>query len=188
MGHRRLQPRCRGDDLIVRASATRAGVDADRFALVENGCDRIEVFVTWANNRTPRMNGIRGFLVRGGVGDVRRNHEHGDTASAASFQTGDQWLIRFMPQVEGIWSYTLADRQHTFTCTPASTRGPIRRSGSTVRWADGTPYQVLEFLDGDSGAGHTQPGLDVGVLPVAVRAISDRTTVAASSSPTIERR
>src|SRR5260370_40683514 len=56
MGHRRLQPRCRGDDLVVRASATRAGVDGDRFALVEDGCDRIEVFVTWANERTPRMN------------------------------------------------------------------------------------------------------------------------------------
>ena len=60
----RLQPRCRGDDLVVRASATRAGVDGDRFALVENGCDRIEVFVTWANDRTPRMNGIRGFPVQ----------------------------------------------------------------------------------------------------------------------------
>ena len=55
MGHRRLQSRCRGDDLVVRASATRAGVDGDRFALVENGGDRIVVFVTWANERTPRM-------------------------------------------------------------------------------------------------------------------------------------
>jgi multidrug efflux pump subunit AcrB len=52
MGHRRLQPRRRGDDLVVRASATRAGVDGDRFALVENGRDRIEVFVVWANERT----------------------------------------------------------------------------------------------------------------------------------------
>src|SRR5258705_11460368 len=41
MGHRRLQPRCRGDDLVMRASATRTGVDGDRFALVENGFDRI---------------------------------------------------------------------------------------------------------------------------------------------------
>src|SRR4029077_500831 len=57
MGHRRVQPGCRGDDLVVRASATRAGVDGDHFTLVENGRDRIEVFVTWANDRTPRMNG-----------------------------------------------------------------------------------------------------------------------------------
>ena len=80
VGHRRLQPRRRGDHLVVRACAAGAGIDRDRFALVENGCDLIEVRVTRANERTPRMNSIRGFLVRGSIGDVRRHDEHGDAA------------------------------------------------------------------------------------------------------------
>ena len=80
VGHWRLQPCRRGDHLVVRACAAGAGIDGDRVALVENGCDLIEVRVTRANERTPRMNGIRGFLVRGGIGDVRRDDEHGDTA------------------------------------------------------------------------------------------------------------
>ena len=35
-----------------------------------------------------------------GPASVRFHHEHGDTAYAESFRTGDQWLIRFMPQMD----------------------------------------------------------------------------------------
>ena len=80
VGHRRLQPRRRGDHLVMRACAAGAGVDRDRLALVENGRDLVEVRVARANERTPRMNGIRAFVVRGGIGDVRRHDEHGDAA------------------------------------------------------------------------------------------------------------
>ena len=73
---------------------------------------------------------------------VEFRHEH-DTAYVESFRDGDGWLIRFMPSLEGTWHYTLADEPRTVTCTPATTPGPVRRSGTTLRSADGTPYHPL---------------------------------------------
>jgi hypothetical protein len=69
-------------------------------------------------------------------------HEH-NTSFVDSFLDVDRWLIRFMPSLEGAWHYKLADEAHTFTCTPATSRGPIRRSGTTLRLSDGTPYHPL---------------------------------------------
>src|SRR5262245_42315128 len=37
MGDWRLQPRCRGDHLVMRTGAAGTGIDGDRFTLVENG-------------------------------------------------------------------------------------------------------------------------------------------------------
>ncbi len=73
---------------------------------------------------------------------VEFRHEH-DTAYVESFPDGDRWLIRFMPSLEGTWHYTLADEPRTVTCTPATTPGPLRRAGTTLRSADGTPYHPL---------------------------------------------
>ncbi|MFI6676580.1 DUF5605 domain-containing protein [Kribbella sp. NPDC050470] len=69
-------------------------------------------------------------------------HHEDDSAYVESFRDGDQWLIRFMPSLEGTWRYTGAV-SGVFTCTPATTRGPVRRSGTTLRSADGTPYHPL---------------------------------------------
>src|SRR6266849_5029583 len=80
VGYWRHQPRRRGDDLVMRTRAAGARINRDSVALVENGRDLIEVRVTRANERTPRMNSIRHFVVRGGIGDVRRLDENGDTA------------------------------------------------------------------------------------------------------------
>jgi hypothetical protein len=73
---------------------------------------------------------------------VEFRHEH-DAAYVESFRDGDGWLIRFMPSLEGSWHYTLADEPRTVTCTPATTPGPVRSSGTTLRSADGTPYHPL---------------------------------------------
>ena len=45
--HRRLQSRGGGDHLVMRAFAAGASVDRDRFALIENGRDRVEVRRRW---------------------------------------------------------------------------------------------------------------------------------------------
>jgi hypothetical protein len=58
-----------------------ARVDRNRLALVENGRDFVEVGVTRANERAPRMNSIRKFVVRGGIGDIHRHNEDGDAPS-----------------------------------------------------------------------------------------------------------
>ena len=60
--------------------AAGARIDRDRVALVEDGRDLVEIGVGRANERAPRMNGVRQFVVRGGVGDVRRHDQHGDAA------------------------------------------------------------------------------------------------------------
>jgi hypothetical protein len=70
-------------------------------------------------------------------------HESGHTAFVDSFPSHDRHLLRFMPSLEGTWHYTLAGEPHTITCTPATTRGPIRLVGTSLRWADGTPYHPL---------------------------------------------
>ncbi len=88
MGHRRLQPRRRGDHLVVRAFAACSRIDRDRFAFVQNGCDLVEVRIARANERPSRMNGVRQFIVRVGIGDVRRHDQHGDTAFGKSCLTG----------------------------------------------------------------------------------------------------
>ncbi|WP_329001851.1 DUF5605 domain-containing protein [Kribbella sp. NBC_00709] len=66
-------------------------------------------------------------------------HSSGATAYAESFQAADGWLVRFSPDVEGTWSYDGG----TVTCTATTSRGPVRRSGTALRWADGTPYHPL---------------------------------------------
>src|SRR6478672_11723677 len=60
--HWGLQSRCRSDHLVMRVSAARPAIDRDRFTLVENGRDLIEIRVARANERTPRMNSIRSFF------------------------------------------------------------------------------------------------------------------------------
>lgn len=69
-------------------------------------------------------------------------HEH-DAAYVESFPDVDRWLVRFMPSLEGTWTYELAGEPQSFVCTPATTRGPVRRSGTTLRSSDGTPYHPL---------------------------------------------
>jgi hypothetical protein len=76
VGHGRLQSRRRRNHLVMRPCATGAGVDRDRFASVQNGCDLVEVRVIRSNAGTPRMNSIGRFVMRGGVGNVRRYDEH----------------------------------------------------------------------------------------------------------------
>jgi hypothetical protein len=66
-------------------------------------------------------------------------HASGGTAYAESFPSADGWLVRFSPDQEGEWSSSGT----AFTCTPATSRGPVRRAGSALRWADGTPYHPL---------------------------------------------
>jgi hypothetical protein len=70
----------------------------------------------------------------------------GDPAYAESF-TGDdgRQTVRFMPDAEGEWSYELAGRTGRFLCTPATdrNRGPVRRAGEDLRWADGSAYHPL---------------------------------------------
>ena len=66
-------------------------------------------------------------------------HPSGATAYAEPFQSGDGWAVRYSPSLEGTWSYDGG----TLECTPATSRGPVRRSGTTLRWADGTPYHPL---------------------------------------------
>jgi hypothetical protein len=70
---------------------------------------------------------------------VQFRHPSGATAYAESFQSGESWLVRFSPDLEGEWTYDGG----TFTCTPATSHGPVRRAGTTLRWADGTPYHPL---------------------------------------------
>lgn len=74
-----------------------------------------------------------------GPGGVLFRHTSGATAYAAPFQSGDEWIVRYSPSLEGVWSYDGG----TLECTPATSRGPVRRSGTTLRWADGTPYHPL---------------------------------------------
>jgi hypothetical protein len=83
---------------------------------------------------------------------VEFRHESGDAAYVESFTDGDRQVVRFMPGLEGEWRYG----EHSFTCTPATTRGPVRRMGSTLRWADGTPYHPLTTTwFGNAGDGWT---------------------------------
>ena len=49
-------------------------------ALVEDGGDLVEIGVGRANQWAPRMNGVRRFVVRRRVGNVRRHDQHGDAA------------------------------------------------------------------------------------------------------------
>jgi hypothetical protein len=81
--------------------------------------------------------------VDGGPAVVEFRHESGEGAYVGSFTDGDRQMLRFMPGLEGSWLYTLADEAHSFVCTPPTTRGPVRRVGSGLRWADGTPYHPL---------------------------------------------
>jgi hypothetical protein len=70
---------------------------------------------------------------------VAFHHASGASAYAESFQEGDGWLVRFSPDLEGSWTYDGG----AVECTPATSRGPVRRVGTTVRWADGTSYHPL---------------------------------------------
>ncbi|MFF0342369.1 DUF5605 domain-containing protein [Kribbella sp. NPDC004875] len=70
---------------------------------------------------------------------VTFRHADGALAYAESFQSAGGWKVRFSPGLEGIWSYDGG----TFECTPATSHGPVRRCGTTLRLADGTPYRPL---------------------------------------------
>jgi hypothetical protein len=78
--HRGFEPRRHSDHLVMGPRTAGAGIDRDRVALVEDGSDLVEIGVGGANERAPRMNGVRRFVVRGSVGDVRRHDQHGDAA------------------------------------------------------------------------------------------------------------
>src|ERR1700730_11186614 len=67
VSQRRLQMRCGGHHLVMRTCTPGTRVDRDRIALVENGRYFIEVRVARANERTPRMDRIWGFLMRRGI-------------------------------------------------------------------------------------------------------------------------
>ena len=75
----------------------------------------------------------------GPTGELFR-HTSGATAYAEAFQSGDGWLVRFSPDLEGEWS---GSSGVAFTCTAGTSRGPVRRAGTALRWADGTPYHPL---------------------------------------------
>jgi hypothetical protein len=79
--HWRLQLRRRCDHFVVGACAAGARVNRNCLALVENGRDFVEVGVARANEREPRMNTIRKFVVRGNIGDIHRQDEDGDAPS-----------------------------------------------------------------------------------------------------------
>jgi hypothetical protein len=79
------------------------------------------------------------LAVDGGPVAVEFRHESGEVAYVEAF--GD--VVRFMPSLEGEWHYTLAGETRHLTCTPASSHGPVQRDGSSLRWADGTPYHPL---------------------------------------------
>ncbi|TDW81864.1 hypothetical protein EV137_7874 [Kribbella pratensis] len=66
-------------------------------------------------------------------------HTSGATAYVEPFQSDDGWVVRYSPDLEGVWSYDGG----TVECTPATSHGPVRRAGTTLRWADGTPYHPL---------------------------------------------
>ena len=80
MRHRGFEPRRRGDHLVMGPRTAGTGIDRDRVGIVEDGSDLLEIGVGRANDRAPRMNGVRRFVVRGGVGDIRRHDQHGDAA------------------------------------------------------------------------------------------------------------
>jgi hypothetical protein len=75
MRHRRLQSRRRCHHFVVGAGAASARVDRNCLARVENSRDFVEVRVARANERSPRLNSIREFVVRGAVGDIHRHNE-----------------------------------------------------------------------------------------------------------------
>jgi hypothetical protein len=74
-----------------------------------------------------------------GPAGVVFHHASGASAYAESFQQGEDWLVRFSPDLEGSWTYDGG----AVDCTPATSRGPVRRVGTTVRWADGTQFHPL---------------------------------------------
>ncbi|TCN38320.1 hypothetical protein EV644_109171 [Kribbella orskensis] len=90
--------------------------------------------------------GVFETSVDGGPVAVEFRTADGDAAYVESFDGEDgRQLVRFMPDVEGEWTYELAGVPERFVCTPASERnhGPVRRVGADLRWADGTPYRPL---------------------------------------------
>lgn len=90
--------------------------------------------------------GVFEVSLDGGPTAVEFRHADGQSAYAASF-TGDdgRQTVRFMPDAEGEWSYELAGRTARLVCTPAAdrNRGPVRRAGEDLRWADGSAYHPL---------------------------------------------
>ena len=87
--------------------------------------------------------GLLELAMHGGPAAVEFHHESGEAAYVESFPDVDRWLVRFMPSLEGTWNYELAGEPQSFVCTPATTRGPVRRVGTGLRWSDGTPYHPL---------------------------------------------
>jgi hypothetical protein len=73
------------------------------------------------------------------------------TIAVNGFYDGDDtYIVRFMPEWEGIWRYRtksnvkeLSDLEGTFECVPPTgeNRGPVRvYDGTNFSYADGTPY------------------------------------------------
>ncbi|GAB2607582.1 DUF5605 domain-containing protein [Kribbella endophytica] len=107
---------------------------------------------------------------------VEFRHEGGETAYVESFGQ----VVRFMPDLEGEWSYELDGEVRGFVCFPASRRnhGPVRRCGSELRWADGTPYRPL-ITTWFEGSGHGDP--DVVMAGAAPRSAASRWAEARSA-------
>src|ERR1700761_5421315 len=98
--HWRLEPRRRGDHLVVGSGAASASIDCNCLAGVENFGDLVEVRVAWAKDRAPHMNGIGPFVVRGRVRDIYRHNEDSDApfrqcrlASCDSLAAGLLWSM-----------------------------------------------------------------------------------------------
>jgi len=87
--------------------------------------------------------GLLELAVGNGPATVEFHHESGAGAYVESFPDAGRHLLRFMPGLEGEWHLEVAGEAHTFACTPATTRGPVRRVATGLRWADGTPYHPL---------------------------------------------
>ncbi|TWD75170.1 uncharacterized protein DUF5060 [Kribbella amoyensis] len=90
--------------------------------------------------------GVFETSVDGGRVAVEFRHPDGDAAYVESFPGADgRQVVRFMPDLEGEWSFELAGETRRLVATPATgaNHGPVRRAGSELRWADGTAYRPL---------------------------------------------
>src|SRR5580700_5360674 len=80
VGHRRLQPCRRGNDLVMCIGTAGARIDRNRAAPVQDGCDLVEIRIARADEGTSHMDGIGQFVMRCRIGDIHRYDEYGYAA------------------------------------------------------------------------------------------------------------
>jgi hypothetical protein len=124
--------------------------------------------------------GLVELAVDDGPVAVEFHHSSGEAAYVESFPDADRHLLRFMPSLEGTWHYELAGEPHSFVCTPATTRGPVRRVGTGLRWADGTQYHPLTTTWFGSADNWSEACLALAASPF------NRVRLRASSLPGVE--